>query len=90
MVNYDKELLLSLEQALRDIWQTVQCSYPDHDWEKDISFRERLSETLIQLADGGVRDVAEFHRRVIDLVRLPPTKDPRSRGKLQAKTNIRS
>jgi hypothetical protein len=64
--HYDDEMLAALEEALRDVWQVLKAHDPYPDWQEDLDLKKAVAETLMALADSGVRDPQELRNRTLD------------------------
>ena len=60
----------ALQQALRDIWQVLKARPPYPDWEKDLEFKDDVVDTLIMLADIGIKDPHELRDRTLRSLNL--------------------
>ena len=69
---YDETTLLALEQALKDVWQVLRAHDFYRDWDRDPELKGDLAQTLMGLADIGVRDPQELHRRTLATLDLDP------------------
>ena len=70
---YDETTLLALEQALKDVWQVLRAHDFYRDWDRDPELKGDLAETLMGLADIGVRDPQELRRRTLATLDLDPS-----------------
>ena len=53
-------MLFALEEALRDVWQVLIAHNPYLTREADSELQTAVAETLIDLADSGIRDPDEL------------------------------
>ena len=70
---YDEITLLALEQALKDVWQVLRAHDFYRDWDRDPELKGDLAQTLMGLADIGVRDPQELRRRTLATLDLDPS-----------------
>ena len=69
--SYSPELLKSLEQAFKGVWQTLYAHMPvegDNAHELQI----KLSQTLVSLASDGITDPADLRRKALETMALNP------------------
>ena len=69
--SYSPELLGSMEQAFKAVWQLLYAHMPiesDNAHELQI----KLSQTLVSLASDGVTDPADLRRKAIETMALNP------------------
>ena len=69
---YDETTLLALEQALKDVWQVLRAHDFYRDWDRDPELKRDLAQTLMGLADTGVREPQELRRRTLATLDLDP------------------
>ena len=67
---YDDAMLLALEEALRDVWQVLTAHNPYLTREADSELQTAVAETLIDLADSGIRDPDELRDRTLQSLSL--------------------
>ena len=56
---YDDAMLFALDEALRDVWQVLIAHNPYLTREADSELQTAVAETLIDLADSGIRNPNE-------------------------------
>ena len=60
--SYSPELLISLEQAFKAVWQTLYAHMPvEGDNARELQIT--LSRTLVSLASDGITDPADLRRK---------------------------
>ena len=68
--SYDDAMLFVLEEALRDVWQVLIAHDPYLTREADSELQTAVAETLIDLADSGIRDPDELRDRTLQSLSL--------------------
>ena len=69
--SYSPELLNSMEQAFKAVWQMLYAHMPvegDNAHELQI----KLSQTLVSLASDGVTDTADLRRKALETMAPNP------------------
>ena len=72
---YDALMLIALEEALREVWQVLiahnpYLTNPYLTREADSELQTAVAETLIDLADSGIRDPDELRDRTLQSLSL--------------------
>jgi hypothetical protein len=68
--HYDDAMLFALEEALRDVWQVLIAHNPYLTQEADPELQTAVAETLVALADSGIRDPDELRDRTLQSLSL--------------------
>ena len=68
--SYDDMTLLTLEQALRDVWEVLKAHDPHHYSDQDL--QKAIANTLMVLVDTGVTDPRELRSRTLECFDLKP------------------
>ena len=69
--SYSPELLISMEQAFKAVWQTLYAHMPvEGDNARELQIT--LSRTLVSLASDGMTDPADLRRKALEMMALNP------------------
>ena len=71
LVSYSPELLNSLEQAFKSVWQTLYAHMPVEGEGAD-ELQIKLSRTLVSLASDGITDPADLRCKALETMALNP------------------
>ena len=66
------DILLALEQALRDVWEVLKAHDPYGDWDNKPELKRQVARTLMALADTGVTQPQELRSRMLECFDLKP------------------
>jgi hypothetical protein len=62
--------LSAIEQAMREVWTSLQASDPSRGWLKNGELRTVVANRLMDLAEAGVTDADELTRRTRETLSL--------------------
>jgi hypothetical protein len=71
IISYSPELLSSIEQAFKSVWETLNAHMPVSG---DVANERqaRLSRIIISLAADGITDPAVLRREALSMMKLDP------------------